>query len=431
MGKCYYFISDLHIGGDEALGVCDYEAEFVEFLQKLTGQEEEAELIIVGDIFGMWEFTDIKGPEKLQALMRQFPNIFKALREAGEKIEITILPGNHDYEIACYPEFVDILKNFNINLEQRPAIIREIAGKRVWIEHGNQYDDFNQMPDFGNPYALPVGYFITSGMVSGAGKHSQYGRYNWLKDIQSVYPTEEIPYWVMSNYFYREMSPFLRWLILPFLLLSGLTTFVLVGAALEWLGITQTNIFLYNGLFTSLGFLGNLAQIVLVINAIVYSVLGVLFFPLSFILRDIKKTLKRFRVIMHPQDLGAGKEENYLEAARKVFESDPETIIFIYGHTHAPSLRRLGDNRVVLNTGTWLKRLVRVPIRFGYLPDIYVPFYFLDYFKLSIEDGAIAIDFKRVHKAQPSELDVLQRLLISRKRGNSEDSIPTRTVLKV
>ena len=430
MSKSYYFISDLHIGGDEALGVCDYEAELVAFLQRLAGQEEEAELVIVGDIFGMWEFTNIKGPEKLQALMQQFPNICEAFREAGEKIKITILPGNHDYEIACYPEFVEILNDFNIDLEQRPAITRELAGKRIWIEHGNQYDDFNHMPDFGNPYAQPVGYFITSGMVSGAGKHSQYGRYNWLKDIQSVYPTEQIPYWVISNYFYREMSPWLRWLILPFLLLSGLTTFVLAGAALEWLGITHTNIFLFNGLFASMGYLGNLVQIVLIINAIVYAVLGVLFVPLSFILRDVKKTLKRFRLISLPNDLSSGKEQSYLDAAQAVFESDPATIIFIYGHTHAPSLRRLG-NRVVLNTGTWLKRLERVPLRFGYLPDIYVPFYFLDYFKLSEAEGTIVIDFQRVDKAQPKELDLLQRLLISRKRREMEEPIPARTILEV
>jgi hypothetical protein len=75
-------------------------AELVALLQKLAGQEEEAELVIVGDIFGMWESTNIKGPEKLQALMQQFPIIFEAFREAGEKIKITLLPGNHDYEIA-------------------------------------------------------------------------------------------------------------------------------------------------------------------------------------------------------------------------------------------------------------------------------------------------------------------------------------------
>jgi len=106
----------------------------------------------------MWEFTNIEGPQKLNALMQQFPNIFAAFREVGEKVKITMLPGNHDYEIACYPEFVQILKAYNINLEQTPSTSREIAGKRIWIEHGNQYDAYNHMPDFGNPYAEPVGY---------------------------------------------------------------------------------------------------------------------------------------------------------------------------------------------------------------------------------------------------------------------------------
>lgn len=84
MGRTYYFISDLHIGGDEALGVCDYEAEFIGFLEQLTASGEEAELIIIGDIFGLWEFTDLKGPAKLDKLMEQFPELFQALRQAGE-----------------------------------------------------------------------------------------------------------------------------------------------------------------------------------------------------------------------------------------------------------------------------------------------------------------------------------------------------------
>ncbi len=429
MTKEYYFISDLHIGGDEALGVCDYEPELVRFLKELAVKGGEAELIIVGDIFGMWEFTDIKGPEKLQALIDQFPNIFEAFREAGSRITITMLPGNHDYEIACYPQFVEIFKQYNIRIEQQPSTVRELAGKRLWIEHGNQYDDFNQMPDFGNPYALPVGYFITSAMVSGAGKHSQYGRYNWLKDIQSVYPTEDIPYWMISNYFYREMSAWLRWLILPFLALWELSILVLVGGALEWLGITQTNIFLNNGLFASLGYLGNLVQIVIIINTIIFLVLAVLFVPIGFIIRDLRKTLKRFRVITRPQDLNIGKEQSYLDAAQAVFDNDPDTVMFIYGHTHDASVRRLG-NRLVINTGTWLKRLVKSPVRFGYLPDIYVPSYFLDYFKITEDGGSIIVDFMKVEKAQPKELGLLQRILVSGKRPKQDESIPARTVLE-
>ena len=425
----YYFISDLHIGGDEALGVCDYEKELIKFLEWLAAQQKDVELLIIGDIFGMWEFTDIEGPEKLRTLMRQFPNIFEAFRTTGSTVKITMLPGNHDYEIACYPEFVDMLAPYNINLERTPSINREINGKRIWIEHGNQHDAFNHMPDFGNPYAQPVGYFITSGMVSTAGKYSKYGKYNWLKDIQSVYPTEQVPYWVLSNYFYHEMSPLLRWLILPFLLLSGLTTFVLVGAALEWLGITSTNYFLNNSLLAGLGILGNLVQLILTVNAVVFVLLAALSVPLYFIWRDVRATLQRFQIVLDPADLTDEKEKEYLDAARAVFDQDPDTIIFIYGHTHMPSLRRLGQ-RAVINTGTWLKQLHDVQPLVGFLPEIYVPFYCLNYFKISKVDGKVAIDYHKIDKEQPQELNLLQRLLVFKKHTKTLEPIPERTILE-
>ena len=428
MSTAYYFISDLHIGGDEALGVCDYEAELIDFLKGLAARREDTELLIIGDIFGLWEFTDIEGLAKLDKLIEQFPKIFEALRYAGETVRITMLPGNHDYEIACYPEFVRLLQAYNIILEQTPHVIREINGKKIWIEHGNQYDAFNYMPDFGNPYAHPIGYFVTSSVVSTAGKHSKFGKYNWLKDIQSVYPSEQIPYWVLSNYFYHEMSPLLRWLILPFLLLSGFELFVLGGAALEWFQVTETNIFLNNMLFSALGLVGNLVQWILIINTVLFVNFLALAGPLYLIYRDFKATLQRFRIVLSPSELSSEKEQQYLDAAQKIFEADKDTAIFIYGHTHKPSLRLFGP-RAVINTGTWLKRLDNVPTRFGFLPEIYVPFFCLNYFVLSEAEGGITIDYNQIHKDPPPDLDLLQRLLVSRKRRRVDEAIPERTLL--
>ena len=98
MLKSYYFISDLHIGGDESLGVCDFEKQLIEFLELLESKKnEKVELVIVGDAFGLWEFTLVEGRDKLDVLINQFPNIFSAFKKAGEKIKITLLPGNHDY----------------------------------------------------------------------------------------------------------------------------------------------------------------------------------------------------------------------------------------------------------------------------------------------------------------------------------------------
>jgi predicted phosphodiesterase len=361
--------------------------------------------------------------------MAQFPQIFQALQNTGKTVKITMLPGNHDYEIACYPEFVDILRGYNINLEPTPAITREINGKKIWIEHGNQHDTYNRMPDFGNPHAQPIGYFITSSVVSTAGKHSKFGRYNWLKDIQSVYPSEQIPYWVLSNYFYQEMSPLLRWLILPFLLLSGFEIFILAGAALEWLGKTDTNMFLNNRVFSSLGIIGNLVQMILIINTILTVMLIALAVPLYFVWRDFKAALQRFRIVLNPAELSSEKEEQYLEAAHEVFAQNPETVIFIYGHTHFPSLRQIGS-RVVINTGTWLKRLDDVQTRFGFLPNIYIPFFCLNYFRISDIDGKITIDYRTIYKAPPQDLTLLQRFLIFKKQRRTAAPIPERTVLE-
>ncbi|RLD37069.1 MAG: phosphoesterase, partial [Bacteroidetes bacterium] len=365
---------------------------------------------------------------KIEKLIGQFPEIFKAFRKAGKKIKITVLPGNHDYELACYPEFVAVFKAYNITLEQTPAITREIGGKYLWIEHGNQYDTTNRMPDFGNPHAMPIGYFITSNMVGKAGQISEQGRYNWVKDIQSVYPTELIPDWIMSNYFYREMSPVLRWILLPFLLLSGVTLFVLGGAALEYLNITDDNIFLNNRIFDSLGVVGSLLQIILTINAIALLVFLALAIPFAVVLRDLKKTLERFDIEMDPAKLTGSKNNSYMEAAGKIFENDADVIAFIYGHTHTSSIEQKGD-RFVINTGTWLKRFERVSPRFGLLPAIYVPHYNLNYFKVKTEGGNIVIEYHKIDKSASSDLSLVERIMVSRKRRKKTVAIPSKTLV--
>ena len=430
MPKEYYFISDLHIGGDEALGECDFENELIQFLKEIQTQSKNAELIIIGDAFGLWEFTQVVGKEKVETLFAQFPKIFNAFRVAGENIKITILPGNHDYEIACYTEFVDLFKDYNICVEQTPAITRQIANKTLWIEHGNQYDEVNHMPDYGNPYALPIGYFITKNTVAKAGMLSRKGRHNWLKDIQSVYPTELIPDWLLSNYFYKEMSPVLRWMLLPFLLLSGLTLFVLGGAALEFFNITNDNIFLNNRIFDSLGIVGSLLEIILIINAIALLVFLALAIPFGFVIRDLKRTLKRFDIELDPAELTGEKEDLYINAAQKIFNDDPDTVAFIYGHTHTPSIQSI-KKRYIINTGTWLKQFERITPRFGLLPPIYVPLYCLNYFKLKTEGGNIVMEYHKIDKSLTSDLTRIQRLMVSHKQNKKIIEIPGRTTIEL
>ena len=76
MSKKYYFISDLHIGGDGPLDQCDFESEFIEFLQHLEKQNEDLELIIIRDAFGLWKFTKEKGIDKLRKLASSYQIFF-------------------------------------------------------------------------------------------------------------------------------------------------------------------------------------------------------------------------------------------------------------------------------------------------------------------------------------------------------------------
>ena len=426
--KEYFFVSDLHIGGDEQLKILDFEEDFIAFLQKLEHGERDTELVIIGDAFGLWEFTTAEGTEKFDLLVGDHARLFEQFRATGERVRITLIPGNHDYELACYPGFVDRLGEYGIVLEQEISITREIAGRKIWIEHGMQRDPSNYMPDFGNPHANPVGYFVTHSLVGTAGRLSGRGKYNWLRDIQSVTPLEEIPRWMISNYFYREMSPWLRYAVVPFLVLFGVSVVNLIGLALEASGIIGTRIFLDDRLLAPLGFAGSILGVIFTVNAVVIALLLLVSIPLLIFYRDVNRTLVRFDVLntipaVSPTDAAC------FEATKEVFASDPDTFIFVYGHTHNASLKRVGE-RVVINTGTWLKKLERAPVRFRLLPPVYHPSFRLNYFRVGEDEGRITIDYERIHKAAPRELSLLQRLVSRRPQRDALEDISKRTVIE-
>ena len=243
-----------------------------------------------GTLSGCGSSRPRRGVEKFDLLVGDHARLFEQFRAPGEHVKITLIPGNHDYELACYPGFVDRLAEYGITLEQKVAITRELSGKKLGIEHGVQRGPSNHMPDFGNPHANPVGYFVTHSLVGTAGRLSGRGRYNWLRDIQSVTPLEEIPCLVISNYFYSEMSPWLRYAVVPFLVLFSVSVVNLIGFALEASGIIGTPIFLDDRLFALLGFAGSILGVNFTINAVGIVILLLVSIPLLIFYRDARKT---------------------------------------------------------------------------------------------------------------------------------------------
>ena len=409
MTETYYFISDLHIGGDEQLEQVDFLDELLGFLGELEASEEDAELIINGDAFGLWEFTEVDGPAKFDALLDRYPELFEQFEATGREIPITLIPGNHDYELAAYPEYEERLAEYNITLQQEIAIERSVGDHVVHVEHGMQEDLSNRIPDFGNPYANPPGYFVNRQITSRAGRLSGRGKYNWLKDIQAVTPMTQIPDWLFSNYFYREMSAWLRYSVVPFLLLFNLATIYVSMVALDVLGIWSLPLSIVRDTLAFFGPAGRLVELILAGNLVLIVLLVAISVPLSVFTRDLRKTLRRFGLVRPSGD--REPIEKYNDRAREIFASDPNVAVYVYGHTHRPSATEVND-RLVINTGTWLKRLQRVDPIYGLLPPVYYASYRLNYFRLSpADDGGVRVEYDVIEKSDPQDETRLQRLL--------------------
>ena len=426
MSDVYYFVSDLHIGGDEQLEHVDFLEELLAFLRDLEATDEDAELILNGDAFGLWEFTRVEGPAKFDALLDRYPELFEQLRATGEVVPITLIPGNHDYELAAYDEYVDRLAEYNVRLEQEVSIARDVGDHVVHVEHGMQADPNNRIPDFGNPYANPPGYFVNRQITSRAGRLSGRGKYNWLKDIQAVTPMTRIPEWMMSNYFYREMSAWLRFVAVPFLLLFNVAMWYVVIFALDRGGVWSLPMELVQSALGLFGPVGRVVDIVLTANLVLISLLVAISIPLYVFARDVGKTMRRFG-LLHSVDDDTDPATKYLDRARAVFDEKPAVAVYVYGHTHRPSVTAVGD-RLVVNTGTWLKRLRRVETLIGIVPPVYYASYQLNYFRVSAADtGGVRVEYDVIDKSDPKEETLLQRLLTRAPKPDPE--LPAETVV--
>ncbi len=408
-GRVYYVISDLHIGGDEQLEEVEFLDELLEFLRELEETDENAELIINGDAFGLWEFTMVEGIEKFDILEETYPRLFEQFRRTGENIPITMLPGNHDHELAAYAEYVDRFAKYNVTLVQEESITRSGGNKEIYFEHGHQRDENNRIENWGSPHATPLGYFYNTLVTSRAGQLSDRGRYNWLKDVQAVTPTERMPVWLISKYFYREMNPLLRYALIPFLLLFNISAILVVLAGLDIAGIWSMPVDRTEAFLGQFGVAGTAVWFLLAINVAVAGLLLLVGIPLYFIRRDVRKTIDRFGIFETALTVDA--ESPYVDAARDVF-NDGKTVLFCYGHTHRPTIRKL-DNGALINSGTWLKRLHRRDGLIGVLPPVFYPSYQLAAVRIEADSDRIDVEYRAVKKPSPAqeELTLTERLL--------------------
>jgi len=417
--RVYYVISDLHIGGDEQLEDVEFLDELLDFLSRLEDTDEAAELVINGDAFGLWEFTTVDGLRKFDVLTETYPELFDQLRATGANVDITLLPGNHDHELAAHDEYVDRFAEYNVDLVQAQSLTRAVGDHVVHFEHGHQRDPNNRISDWGDPNATPLGYYYNTLVTSRAGKLSDRGRYNWLKDVQAVTPTERMPVWLISKYFYREMNPVLRYALVPFLLLFNVSAVLAVVAGLDILGIWSTPVEATTAFLGQFGPAGTAVWFLLTVNVAIAGLLLLVGIPLYFLRRDIRQTINRFGVF--ETDLTVDAEAPYADAAREIFAAEPRTTVYCYGHTHRPTMQRI-DGGLLVNTGTWLKRLHRRDGVIGLLPPVFYPSYQLCAVRMESSPEGLAVEYEPIQKPSPSpeELTLTERLLTLGRKPDTE-----------
>ena len=425
--RVYYVVSDLHVGGDEQLGDVESLDELLAFLETLEETDEDAELVVNGDAFGLWEFTTVEGVEKFDVLVAEYPRLFEQLRATGENVPITLLPGNHDHELAAYDAYAERFAEYNVDLVQDVSIRRRVGDHVVHFEHGHQQDPNNRIEDWGNPHATPLGYYYNTLVTSRAGQLSDRGRYNWLKDVQAVTPTERMPVWLLSKYFYREMNPVLRYALVPFLLLFNVSAVLAVLAGLDLVGVWSTPVEWTTATLGQFGTAGTAVWFLLAINVAVTGVVLLVGVPLYFLRRDVRKTIDRFGVF--ETELTVDHEAPYQRAARETFDEAEDVRVFCHGHTHRPSVQSV-DGGLVVNSGTWLKRLHRKDGVVGILPPVFYPSYQLCAVRIGAEDGDLVVEHESVQKPNPSpeELTLTERLLTLGRTPDSE--LPERAVVR-
>src|SRR6056297_2420990 len=328
--RVYYVLSDLHVGGDEQLGEVEFLDELLDFLEGLEHTDEDVELVVNGDAFGLWELTAVEGVEKFDVLVEEYPRLFEQLRATGETVPVTLLPGNHDHELAAFDAYAERFAEYNVDLVQDVSVRRRVGDHVVHFEHGHQQDPNNRIEDWGNPHATPLGYYYNTLVTSRAGQLSDRGRYNWLKDVQAVTPTERMPVWLLSKYFYREMNPLLRYALVPFLLLFNVSAVLAVLAGLDLVGVWSTPVEWTTATLGQFGTAGTAVWFLLAINVAVTGVVLLVGVPLYFLRRDVRKTIDRFGVF--ETELTVDHEAPYQRAARETFDEAEDVCVFCHGH---------------------------------------------------------------------------------------------------
>jgi UDP-2,3-diacylglucosamine pyrophosphatase LpxH len=154
-------LSDLHMSAGDRLDDFDADAELVAFIRAYALRPEPVELILAGDTFeflqvrlpglGDYEWSSAAAEQRLRAILSAHAEVIAALRDfvAQPDNQLTLLIGNHDFELH-YAAAKALVRDA-LDLASDDARLRfglSYEGGGIYIEHGNQFDEWNHFVHF-------------------------------------------------------------------------------------------------------------------------------------------------------------------------------------------------------------------------------------------------------------------------------------------
>lgn len=150
-------LSDLHMGAGDRLDDFDADADLIAFIERYAIRDEPIELILAGDTF---EFLQVRLPDladyewsgeaaekRLRVILAAHVKAIAALREfvARPGNQLTLLIGNHDFELHYAAAKAVLRHALGIaDDDQRLRFGLTYEGGGIYLEHGNQFDDWNR-----------------------------------------------------------------------------------------------------------------------------------------------------------------------------------------------------------------------------------------------------------------------------------------------
>ena len=362
-------LSDLHIGGDPGQEDFFCHAELMALLDDLDREPGPVTMLINGDFFEFLQVSVPPGGNRAQAIVEHpdHAELFARLRQwngrPGHRTVYTV--GNHDSETgwnACdwRVSVVHAGSSMMSHSATSTCFTTEGSDLTVYAEHGNEEDSQNAIVDYGHPLIVPVGTHVVTQLVN---RIEPLGRFagpddaTTLSDIDNVYPLELVPWWLFSNYFYRQARRFIRFVVLPAILILFVLRF-----------LNNFIIRLSQGRLPEFS-AGRMAQ---VFGFLMLDVIVVLGLVLLMLRQDFMRWRRRSG-LHEPLQIVAEGEEHYRASCRAFLEGGRRPShrqatatpidVFLYGHNHIAEMEEytVGERRTAfVNTGTWMRKIVRL-----------------------------------------------------------------------